>query len=211
MGRLSAHQGAGAEEAGLAKVVRTPQSDLREPPSSLAGVLRSLGPGIVVTGSVIGAGELINTPQRASNYGYAILWAVILSCIIKYWLQMELGRFCLANNLTTIQALNTLPGPKWRRTHIIPLLYMFGFVLSMATVAGILTATAGLFNSVCQDLFPSNRDAVERTILGSGHLRRHHSAALLGGVQNSGAGYHDYGGGLQRLRLALPGADTIQP
>lgn len=138
----------------MAKVITHAQSQVREPPSNLFGVLSALGPGIVVTGSVIGAGELINTPQRASHYGFVILWAVILSCVIKYWLQMELGRYCLANNLTTIQALNTLPGPKWRRTHIIPLLYMFGFVLSMAAVAGILTATAGLMKSVCQDLFP---------------------------------------------------------
>jgi manganese transport protein len=131
------------------------QSEVREAPSRLFDMLRSIGPGIVVTGSVIGAGELINTPQRASTFGFTILWAVVLSCIIKYWLQVELGRYCLATNLTTIQALNTLPGPRWRKTHIIPLLYMFGFILSMATLAGILTATAGLLRSVCLDLFPN--------------------------------------------------------
>ena len=130
------------------------KKETREPPVHFWDVLRNIGPGIVVTGSVIGSGELINTPQRASNYGFTILWAVVLSCIIKYWLQVELGRYCLANNLTTIQALNTLPGPKWRKTHIIPLLYMFGYVLSMATLAGILSATAGLLKSVCQELFP---------------------------------------------------------
>ena len=131
------------------------RTETREPPTRLSGILRSIGPGIVVTGSVIGAGELINTPQRASNYGFTILWAVILSCVIKYWLQIELGRYCTVNNLTTIQALNTLPGPKWRRTHIIPLLYMFGFLLSMAALTGIFTATAGLMKSVCEDIVPS--------------------------------------------------------
>jgi Mn2+/Fe2+ NRAMP family transporter len=141
-------------EVPLAASVRV-QSEIREAPSRIFEVLRSIGPGIVVTGSVIGAGELINTPQRASTFGFAILWAVILSCVIKYWLQVELGRYCVATNLTTIQALNTLPGPRWRNTHIIPLLYMFGFILSMATLAGILTATAGLLRSVCLDLFPN--------------------------------------------------------
>lgn len=129
-------------------------SEIREPPSGFWGVLRNIGPGIVVTGSVIGSGELINTPARASDFGFTILWAVIISCIIKYWLQVELGRYCLVNNLTTIQALNTLPGPKWRKTHIIPLLYAFGYTLSMATLAGILTATAGLLSSVGKDLLP---------------------------------------------------------
>jgi manganese transport protein len=130
--------------------------DVLDAPSGIGGILGAIGPGIVVTGSVIGAGELINTPQRASSYGFAILWAVALSCVIKYWLQMELGRFCIAHNLTTIQALNTLPGPRWRSTHVIPLLYMIGFVLSMATLAGILTATSGLLRSVALDLAPDS-------------------------------------------------------
>jgi Mn2+/Fe2+ NRAMP family transporter len=140
--------------ADLAKEAIKPQTEIREPPTRFVDVLRNIGPGIVVTGSVIGSGELINTPQRASELGFSILWAVIVACVIKYWLQVELGRYCLANNLTTIQALNTLPGPKWRRTHVIPLLYAFGYVLSMATLGGILTATAGLLSSVCKDIFP---------------------------------------------------------
>lgn len=110
-----------------------------------------------MTGSVIGSGELINLPQRAASFGFTLLWAVILSCVIKYWLQIEIGRYCLTRNLTTVEALNTLPGPKWRGTHIIPLLYLFGFLLSTATLAGILTATAGLLANVCQDLFPDQR------------------------------------------------------
>jgi Mn2+/Fe2+ NRAMP family transporter len=128
-------------------------SDVREPPARLLGVLAQIGPGLVVTGSVIGSGELINTPKRAAEFGFVILWAVIVSCFIKWWLQVELGRYCLANNLTTVQALNTLPGPKLRKTHLIPLLYCIGYTFSMATLGGILTATAGLLQSV----FPLDR------------------------------------------------------
>jgi manganese transport protein len=117
---------------------------VREPPTRLSGVLAQIGPGLVVTGSVIGSGELINTPKRAADFGFALLWIVILSCVIKWWLQVELGRYCLAKNLTTVQAINTLPGPRWRKTHLIALLYGVGYVFSMATLGGILTATAGL-------------------------------------------------------------------
>lgn len=118
------------------------------------GVLRHIGPGIIVAGSVIGAGELINTPQRAATYGFTILWAIVLACVLKYWLQVELGRFCAATNLTAIDAFNTLPGPRWRGTHVIPLLYLFGFALSMATLAGIVTATAALLADVSAALAP---------------------------------------------------------
>ncbi len=130
-------------------------SETQEAPRNWRGVLSHIGPGIVVTGSVIGSGELINLPQRAASFGFALLWAVILSCVIKYWLQIEIGRYCLTRNLTTVEAFNTLPGPKWRGTHIIPLLYLFGFLLSTATLAGILTATAGLLADVSQDIFPN--------------------------------------------------------
>ncbi|MGH9839709.1 MAG: Nramp family divalent metal transporter [Blastocatellia bacterium] len=132
-------------------------SEAQEAPRDWRGVLSHIGPGIVVTGSVIGSGELISLPQRAASYGFALLWAVILSCVIKYWLQIEIGRYCLTRNLTTVQALNTLPGPKWRGTHIIPLLYLFGFLLSTVTLAGILTATAGLLANVSQDLLPNQK------------------------------------------------------
>jgi Mn2+/Fe2+ NRAMP family transporter len=128
--------------------------ETREAPSDWRGALSHIGPGIVVTGSIIGSGELINLPMRAASFGFVLLWAVILSCVVKYWLQVEIGRYCLTRNLTTVQALNTLPGPKWRGTHIIALLYLGGFLLSMATLAGILTAVAGLLVNVCEDIFP---------------------------------------------------------
>jgi Mn2+/Fe2+ NRAMP family transporter len=121
---------------------------VREPPTRLRGALAQIGPGLVVTGSVIGSGELINAPKRAAEFGFALLWVVILSCVIKWWLQVELGRYCLANKLTTVQAINTLPGPRWRKTHLIALLYGVGYVFSMATLGGILTATAGLLHDV---------------------------------------------------------------
>lgn len=131
-----------------AKETLPPSPEVREPPTRLGGILAQIGPGLVVTGSVIGSGELINTPKRAAEFGFTLLWVVFLSCVIKWWLQVELGRYCLAHNLTTVQALNTLPGPRWRKTHLIALLYSVGYVFSMATLAGILTATAGLLRDV---------------------------------------------------------------
>jgi len=55
-------------------------------------MLLAIGPAIVVSGSVIGAGELVNVPHQAAKFGFVLFWAVILSCLIKYFLQVELGR-----------------------------------------------------------------------------------------------------------------------
>ena len=84
----------------------------KAPPKTWGGMLLAIGPAIVVSGSVIGSGELINVPVQAAKFGFVLFWAVILSCIIKYFLQVELGRHCLVHNRTTIQALNLVPGPR---------------------------------------------------------------------------------------------------
>src|SRR5688500_5154150 len=82
----------------------------------LGGLLAVIGPGIVVAGSVIGGGELINTPLQAAKFGFVLLWAVILSCLIKFFLQVEIGRHCMVHNRSTVEALNICPGPRFRRT-----------------------------------------------------------------------------------------------
>lgn len=124
------------------------QKQFQSPPISLGPMLLAIGPGIVVAGSVIGSGELINVPVQAATFGFVLFWAVIISCVIKFFLQVELGRHCLVHNRTTIQALNACPGPKVRGTSWIGIVYMVGYTLSMLTVAGILGAIAGLFQSL---------------------------------------------------------------
>lgn len=119
----------------------------QDPPRRLAGILAATGPGIVVTGSVIGSGELINTPVQAATFGFVLLWAVLLSCGIKYFLQVEIGRHALVHHRTPFEALNALPGPKWRGTSWIGPVFVLGSVLTAASLVGILRATAGLFHS----------------------------------------------------------------
>ena len=121
---------------------------MKAPPTRFGPMLLAIGPAIVVSGSVIGSGELINVPVQAARFGFVLFWAVILSCVIKYFLQVELGRYCLVHNRTTVQALNTCPGPKFRGTGWVGILFLGGYTVSMVTVAGILGATAGLLQSV---------------------------------------------------------------
>jgi len=120
----------------------------RAPPSGLMSMLLCIGPAIVVSGSVVGSGELINVPVQAAKYGFVLFWAVIISCLIKYFLQVEFGRHCLVHNRTTIQALNHVPGPKIRGTGWVGIVYMVGYSFSLVTLAGILGALAGLLHVI---------------------------------------------------------------
>jgi len=111
-------------------------------------MLAAVGPGIVVTGSVIGSGEMINTPTQAAKFGFVLLWAVLVSCVIKYFLQVEIARYCLVENRSTFQALNAIPGPKFRGTIWIAWVYMVGYVLVMLVVVGIIGSLGGLMNTL---------------------------------------------------------------
>ena len=48
--------------------------ETREAPTSLRGRLRYLGPGIVVSGSIVGSGEILLTAGLGANVGFVMLW-----------------------------------------------------------------------------------------------------------------------------------------
>ena len=115
--------------------------------SGIAWLLTVIGPGIVVAGSVMGSGELINTPVQAAKFGFVLLWVVLLSCVIKYFLQVEIGRHAMVHGRTTHQALNICPGPKYRGTSWIGIIYMGGYLVSCLTIPGMIGALAGMMHS----------------------------------------------------------------
>ncbi|MGE3244660.1 MAG: Nramp family divalent metal transporter, partial [Pirellulales bacterium] len=117
-------------------------------PSGFWKMLGAIGPGIVVTGSVIGSGELVNTPVQAATFGFALLWAVLLSCVIKYFLQVEIARHAMVENRTTFEAINECPGPKFRGTSWIGLVYMLFYFLAMLPVIGIIGAIGGMMHEI---------------------------------------------------------------
>jgi manganese transport protein len=126
----------------------TTTSRIRNAPRGFTGTLAALGPGLVVIGSVMGSGELINTPHQAAKFGFVLLWAVILSCVIKYFLQIEIGRFTLAHRCTPFEAFSTLPFPKFRNTSWIGLAYMGVSLPTSLAFAGMIGATAGMMHSL---------------------------------------------------------------
>lgn len=89
-----------------------PADALREPPDSLWAALRQIGPGIILAGSIIGTGELLLTTGLGAKYGFAFLWLILLSCVVKVFVQVELGRYSISSGEPTLRALDSLPGPR---------------------------------------------------------------------------------------------------
>lgn len=52
--------------------------------TSAARMIKALGPGILLAGAAIGGSHIVQSTQAGAIYGFALLWAVILSNLFKY-------------------------------------------------------------------------------------------------------------------------------
>lgn len=77
-------------------------------------MLRRLGPGLIVAGSIVGSGELIATTKVGAQSGFVLLWLIVLGCLVKVFTQVELGRAAVVSGRTALATLDDLPGPRWR-------------------------------------------------------------------------------------------------
>lgn len=109
------------------------------PPSSVLGILRQLGPGLIIAGSIVGSGELIATTKTGAEAGFSLLWLIILGCVIKVFVQVELGRDAIVRGKTTLDALSDVPGPRVEgRGNWLVWYYFVMFLASLAQLGGII-------------------------------------------------------------------------
>jgi Mn2+/Fe2+ NRAMP family transporter len=90
------------------------ESTVQDPPKSIRGIIRQLGPGLIIAGSIVGSGELIATTAVGAEAGFVLLWLIIIGCLIKVFVQIEFGRFTITSGRTTLDGLNQVPGPRAR-------------------------------------------------------------------------------------------------
>jgi manganese transport protein len=67
-------------------------------------VLASLMPGIFLIGYNIGTGSLTAMSKAGANYGTDMLWAVLVSCLITWYLISFFSRFTMASGMTAMEA-----------------------------------------------------------------------------------------------------------
>ncbi len=103
---------------------------IQAPPDRLWPALKKIGPGIIVAGSIIGSGELLLTTSLGAEYGFVFLWLILFSCVIKVFVQIELGRYALSSGKPTLAALDELPGPRFGAHWLV----WWWIIMLMATV-----------------------------------------------------------------------------
>ena len=74
------------------------------PVVKLKTLLATIGPGILVAATGVGAGDLATATFTGTKLGTAILWAVVVGAVLKYVLNEGLTRWQLATGTTLILA-----------------------------------------------------------------------------------------------------------
>ena len=87
-----------------------PPEAVEEPPRRLMKALRQVGPGLILAGAIVGTGELIATTHLGAKAGFVLLWLVLLSCFVKVFVQIELGRYAIASGRPTMTAFKEIGG-----------------------------------------------------------------------------------------------------
>lgn len=111
-------------------------SEIQTPPGDLVGILRRLGPGLIIAASIVGSGELIGTTKTGAEAGFWLLWLIVLACVIKVFAQVEFGRYAIASGRATIPALDEVPGPRWRVSWLL-WYWLLMFALGLGQLGGI--------------------------------------------------------------------------
>lgn len=122
----------------------SPSSEIQPAPTSLGGLLRQIGPGLILSSMIVGSGELIVTPKLGAEAGFSLLWFIIVGCLLKVFVQIELGRYTIMRGQTTLQALDTLPGPRLAVSWVL-WIWLAMYLCLIPQVGGMVGATAAAF------------------------------------------------------------------
>ena len=121
-------------------------SKVLAPPKSFAGTLRHLGPGFLLSASIVGSGELVATTQLGARAGFVAMWVILVSCLVKVAVQLEFGKRAIMTGETTFASFNSLPGPKLGKANWSIWTWLALMVFKFLQVGGIVGLVAILLN-----------------------------------------------------------------
>jgi manganese transport protein len=118
------------------------EKTIKEPPSSFFQRLKFLGPGFILSASIVGSGELIATTTLGAKAGFIAFWIIVASCLVKVAVQLEFGRHAILHGETAMQAFNRLPGPSIKKAKWAVWSVFLLTTLKIVQIGGILGGTA---------------------------------------------------------------------
>ncbi|MEU0135410.1 Nramp family divalent metal transporter [Streptomyces sp. NPDC006296] len=102
-----------------------------------------IGPGIVVAATGVGAGDLVATLIAGSKFGYTLMWAAVVGCLVKISLAEAVGRWHLATGRTLFDGWRTLGG--WTTGYFAVYVVVWGFVYGATAMSSSALPLVALF------------------------------------------------------------------
>ncbi|HYI93218.1 MAG TPA: Nramp family divalent metal transporter [Bryobacteraceae bacterium] len=157
--------------------------EVQEPPRTIPQILRRIGPGMILAASIVGSGELIATTTLGAEVGYAALWLIILSCLIKPAVQSEIGRYVIATGETGAEAFNAVPGPRIFNINWVVLAWFTMAVITFFQIGAMYGGVAQVFNlvfpAISTTVWILAEMAITLLILLGGHYERIETLATI--------------------------------
>jgi Mn2+/Fe2+ NRAMP family transporter len=161
-----------------------------DPPPGFLKKLKFLGPSFILSASIVGSGELIATTTLGAKAGFITFWVILVSCLVKVAVQLEMGKHTILTGETAMQAINGLPGPKIGNARWSVWLVLLVMLVKLLQMGGIVGGVALILNMV----FPQISVAVSAFIIAV-------SVALI-----TFKGYYKF---IERFSIVLIGLFTV--
>ncbi|MGY4744129.1 Nramp family divalent metal transporter [Streptomyces sp. ATMOS53] len=121
-------------------------TDLHSNTSPRKSSWKYIGPGIVVAATGVGAGDLVATLIAGSNFGYTLLWAAVVGCLVKISLAEAAGRWHLSTGRTLFDGWASLG--RWTTWFFVVYVVVWGFVYGAAAMSSSALPLQALFPDV---------------------------------------------------------------
>src|SRR6185312_9157088 len=143
--------------------------------------------------------------------GFGLLWLILLSCVIKVFVQVELGRYAITHGRTTLEAFDSLPGPRLGASWICWL-----WLIMMLTTQAQIAAMEGTVGQAAHMAFPgasrAMADGAARVVAAWGPYLASHQEHIWAGLTTLAAILLLLSGGyrrLERITTVLVAAVTL--
>ncbi len=118
-----------------------------KPVSNIRNLLKTMGPGILLAGAAIGVSHLVQATRAGANYGFALMWLMIATIVLKY------PFFEFAQRYTGATGESLLEGYRRVGKGTLYSFLVLAILVSVPTYAVVTMVTAGLAcHMICKGL-----------------------------------------------------------
>jgi len=132
---------------------RTDIADMTKRPDQIPipkgkAFITSMGPGLVLSMAFLGTGDLVSSSVSGANYGYVLMWSLILALICRTFIVSSIAKYTLCNRFGDTQILEGFGRLfSWFPTVLCGIIIIAGFTNQCTMLNACATALYGLISA----------------------------------------------------------------